>query len=77
MIFFHTYTCTVLTQQEACSDMLLKFNFLESQLRITSNENKDLRKSLAVLQETLIYPDQLTSKIISSPCFNEFLNQYI
>jgi len=56
---------SLLTQQEACSDMLLKFNFLESQLRITSNENKDLRKSLAVLQETLIYPDQLTNKNIS------------
>ena len=51
-----------MTQQEACSDMILRFEDIDSHLKSTINENKKLRKSLEELEEKLSHQEQLTGK---------------
>merc|ERR1719270_1906349 len=51
-----------MTQQEACSDMILRFEDIDSHLKSTINENKRLRNSLEALEEKLSHHEQLTGK---------------
>jgi len=44
----------LLLQQEACSDMLLRFNEIDLQLKRSKNENEELRKSLDRLQKKMV-----------------------
>jgi len=52
----------LVTQQEACSDMILRFEDIDSHLKSTINENKNLRKSLDAVEEKLAHLEQLTGK---------------
>jgi len=52
----------LITQQEACSDMILRFEDINLHLKNTINENKKLRNSLDVLEEKLSHQEQLTGQ---------------
>ena len=56
------FITSVLTQQEACNDMILRYADIDSHLKSTINENKNLRKSLDALEEKLAHQEQLTGK---------------
>ena len=64
IILYSILFWSVLSQQDACSDMLLRFDDVDSQLKNTMNENKRLRISLDAVKEKLARQENLTGERI-------------